>query len=111
MVFGLVALSLPLGKLNCKLVVGVVRMSTAIVRVSEAAWQTLKDLSERCGKTMQEIVDRAVEEYRRKLFLEEANRAYAALKSDPGAWREELEERRVWDAVLADGTEEGEGPQ
>lgn len=96
-----------MGKLNCKLVLGVIRMSTAIVRVSEAAWQTLKHLSERCGATMQEIVDRAVEEYRRKLFLEEANRAYAALKSDPRAWQEELQERRVWDAALADGGEEG----
>ena len=86
-------------------------MSTALVRVSEAAWQTLKRLSERCGTTMQEIVDRAVEEYRRKLFLEEANRAYAALRSDPRAWREELEERRVWEAALADGVGEGEEPQ
>jgi len=86
-------------------------MSTALVRVSEAAWQTLKRLSERCGTTMQEIVDRAVEEYRRKLFLEEANRAYAVLRSDPRAWREELEERRVWEAALADGVGEGEEPQ
>lgn len=86
-------------------------MSTAIVRVSEAAWQSLKHLSERCGVTMQEIVDRAVEDYRRKLFLEEVNLAYAVLRSDPGAWQEELEERKLWDAVLADGAEEGEGPQ
>ena len=106
-----VGLSLPVGKLSCKLVLGVIRMSTAIVRVSEAAWQSLKHLSERCGVTMQEIVDRAVEDYRRKLFLEEVNLAYAVLRSDPGAWQEELEERKLWDAVLADGAEEGEGPQ
>jgi len=102
---------LPLGKLGCKLGLEVLRVSTALVRVSEAAWQTLKRLSERCGATMQEIVDRAVEEYRRKLFLEEANRAYAALRSDAGAWREELEERRVWEAALADGVGEGEEPR
>ncbi len=86
-------------------------ISTAMVRVSEAAWRALKDLSERCGRTMQEIVDRAVEDYRRKLFLEEANRAFAALRKDSVAWQEELEERRAWDAVMADGIiEEGEGP-
>lgn len=78
-------------------------MSTARVRVSEAAWRTLKEMSERCGKTMQEVVDRAVGEYRRKLFVEEANRTFAALRRDPLGWQEELEERRAWDITLADG--------
>ncbi|MBC7343344.1 MAG: toxin-antitoxin system protein [Clostridia bacterium] len=83
-------------------------MATAIVRVSKAAWHTLKDLSERRGETMQEIVDKALEEYRRKLFLEEANRAFAEIRNNPQAWQEELEERKAWDAAIADGLEEGE---
>lgn len=83
-------------------------MATAMVRVSKAAWRTLKDLSERRGETMQEIVDKALEEYRRKLFLEEANRAFAEIRNNPQAWQEELEERKAWDAAIADGLEEGE---
>jgi hypothetical protein len=48
----------------------------------------------------------ALEEYRRRLFLEEANQAFAELRKDPTAWQEELEERRIWDRTLADGLEE-----
>jgi predicted DNA-binding protein len=76
-------------------------MSTAI-RVSRTAWQTLKELSARMGEPMQAIVDKAVEEYRRKVFLEEANKAYARLREDHKAWQEELEERMIWDRALAD---------
>lgn len=52
---------------------------------------------------MPTILEKAVEEYRRARFLEEANQAYAALRADPEAWQAELEERAAWDATLADG--------
>jgi len=45
----------------------------------------------------------AVELYRRQLFLEKVNAAFAALKTDPQAWKEEQEERAAWDAALLDG--------
>ncbi len=38
-------------------------------------------------------------------LLGETNRAYAVLKADPKAWKEEHEERGHWDATLADGLE------
>ena len=38
-------------------------------------------------------------------FLDAANAAYAALKNDPVAWQEELEERALWDRTLGDGIE------
>lgn len=52
---------------------------------------------------MQGVLARAVEAYRRRLFLEAANAEYASLRADPEAWAEELTERKVWDATLADG--------
>lgn len=36
-------------------------------------------------------------------FLKQANRAYAALRKNPEAWRAEQEEREAWDATLSDG--------
>lgn len=36
-------------------------------------------------------------------FLEDANKAYTALKSSPAAWQAEIEERQLWDGTLADG--------
>jgi hypothetical protein len=46
-----------------------------------------------------------VEAYRRRRLLDESNRAYAALRLDAEAWRDEQEERQAWDQTLADGIE------
>jgi hypothetical protein len=43
------------------------------------------------------------EEYRRRQIMEQTNAAFAALRADPDAWREELAEREVWDRALLDG--------
>jgi hypothetical protein len=38
-------------------------------------------------------------------LIGETNRAYAVLKADPKAWKEERQERALWDGTLADGLE------
>jgi len=58
--------------------------------------------------SMQSVLEKAVEEYRRRRFLEDVNAAYLLLKEDPEAWKELEEERSAWDATLADGLPEGE---
>jgi hypothetical protein len=55
---------------------------------------------------MQAILDEAVEAYRRRIFLKRANTAFAVLRSDPDAWKEEQEERAAWDVALNDDLEE-----
>ena len=52
---------------------------------------------------MQEVLARAIEEYRRLRFLKEANVAYAALQRNARQSRDEAKERSLWDATLADG--------
>lgn len=81
-------------------------MPGATVRVSYVAWKALREIADLTGKPMQAVLDKAIEEYRRKYFLEEANRAFATLRNDPEAWQSELEERSLWDGVLRDGLEE-----
>lgn len=51
---------------------------------------------------MPTIIDRAIEEYRRQSFIQQANKAYLDLRENPEAWESELKERREWDATLAD---------
>jgi len=55
-----------------------------------------------------------LEASRRLRMLAEANAAYAALRANPTAWREEQAERRLWEATLADGldgvTDDALGP-
>ena len=78
-------------------------MPTTTVRISERTHATLGELAEQNGQSMQEVLARAVEAYRRQQFLEGANAAYAALRSDPAAWAEEQAERAAWASSLADG--------
>ena len=47
----------------------------------------------------------ASEHGRRDKFLDDANAAFAALKNDAKAWRQEQAERALWDKTLDDGLE------
>ena len=76
---------------------------TTTVRVSSQVQRTLKQLSKATRRSQTALLEEAVEEFRRKKIFEEANRAYAALKADPKAWAEELEERKAWEVTLGDG--------
>lgn len=76
---------------------------TTTIRVANSTRDSLHDLARQAGLPMQEVVAQAIELYRRKLLLAEANAGYAALRESPAAWREVQEERAAWDATLADG--------
>ena len=77
-------------------------MSTTTVRVSQKTRNILQELAKDAGMTMQDVMDRAIVAYQRQQLLEATNVAYAALKSDPEAWNELLEERAAWDVTLDD---------
>jgi hypothetical protein len=83
-------------------------MSPANVRISERTYQSLRTLSDQRAESMQSVLDKAVEAYRRQRFLEELNSAYAALREDAPAWSELQEELAAWEATTGDGLEEGE---
>jgi len=55
---------------------------------------------------MQTIIEQAVEQYRRRRFLEGLSQDFKALKEDSQSWQEELEERKLWDKTLLDGAED-----
>jgi hypothetical protein len=76
------------------------------VRVAASTQRTLRDLAQEMDEPIQEVVARAVEAYRRQRVLELTNSAFAALRADPERWREELEERELWDHTLGDIAED-----
>jgi hypothetical protein len=78
-------------------------MSAPTVPISETSYQLLKELADQTGQTMLEVLDKALDAYRRKLFFEQMNAGYAELRADPEAWAEHLAERKLWDATLMDG--------
>jgi len=75
------------------------------VSISETAHKTLLTLVEFSGETIQEILDRAIENYRRYLFLVQANEAFVALRQNEALSEEEVVERQAWEQTLADGVE------
>jgi hypothetical protein len=54
---------------------------------------------------MQEILDRAVEQYRRKTFLEGLSDDFRRLSEDKEAWAEYQDELAEWDVTINDGLE------
>lgn len=76
------------------------------VRVSEKTHSTLQTLAREVGAPIGDVVDRAVELYRRQRIIEQANAAYAVLRADPEAWAEVQAERAAWESTVADGLEE-----
>ena len=81
-------------------------MSGTTVRIARTTRDKLRELAAREKKPMHIILDRAIEDYRRKTFLEDANRAYAVLRQDASAWQAEKDERKAWEATLGDGLED-----
>ena len=81
-------------------------MATTMVRVDQRSHDVLKTLAAQAGVAMPVVLQAAIESYRRQRIVEEANAAYAALRADPVAWAEELEERRAWDTTLMDGMDD-----
>jgi len=75
------------------------------IRISPKSKAALRELAKRAGKPMQTILDEAIDQYSRDKFLDEVNAAYARLRADPKAWKEELAERKEWDGTLMDGLE------
>ena len=81
-------------------------MASLTVRIGTTAHHTLQELAAQTGTSMQSVLEKALTEYQRKCFLEGLNADFAALRHNPKAWREELEERALWDSTLADGLED-----
>jgi len=81
-------------------------MSSSTIRINDKTFKALNEIVKSTGRSKQEILDKAVEDYRRNQFIKEANEAYSVLKKDTQKWQEETDERYEWDATLEDGLEE-----
>ena len=75
-------------------------MASTTVRVSIKTRDVLHTLSQEQRRSVQEITEAAIENYRRQSLLAEANAAYARLNID--SWQGEV---AAWDETLADGLE------
>jgi predicted transcriptional regulator len=83
-------------------------MGSAMVRVSDHTHEALREIAHAEQKSMQSVLEKAVEQYRRRRYFEELDAAYVRLQEDPEAWRAIEAERKIWDATLGDGLDRGE---
>jgi predicted transcriptional regulator len=72
----------------------------ATVRISKETHRVLRELAQHEDTSLQAILERAIETYRRQRFLDEANRQFASLRADDDAWQAELNERSEWDNTM-----------
>ena len=77
-------------------------MQGSTVRISAEAKEILEKLADEENESMQSVLHKALETYRRERFLEASNEAFAALRKDKRMWGEELRERKEWDATSRD---------
>jgi hypothetical protein len=82
------------------------RMTTSTVRVSAHSREMLLRLTKRSGRSMQQVIEDALDEYERQQYFAEMQAGYERLRADPEAWAEYQAELEEWDAVLADGLED-----
>ena len=81
-------------------------MASVTVRISDKARQELRDLAQQSGESMQNVLEKAIDLYRRQMFFEQLNASVSRLQEEhPDLWQQELEERQVWENTLADGLE------
>ncbi len=73
------------------------------IRISSMAHRSLAQMAEDTNTSLQEMLDQAVENERRRLLLERTNLAYSKLRQDKKAWKAWRAELRQLDATLSDG--------
>jgi hypothetical protein len=83
-------------------------MAHTTVRITEEARELLREMAEAEGSSMQSILQRALEDYRRHRFLDEVNAGFSQLREIPGEWRILDADRGLLDAAISDGLPQDE---
>jgi hypothetical protein len=73
-----------------------------VTRLPEETLARVRQMAREDGDTMQGILIKAVEAYRRARMIERLNADFHRLQADPAAWAEEVAERHALEGTLAD---------
>lgn len=77
---------------------------SATIRITTETHNRLSELKQTTGMSIQAILERAVDMYRRQQMLVALNDAYAARQRDEAAWDELEAERHEWDTMRNDSS-------
>jgi len=76
------------------------------IRIGEETRNILHEISQQEKISIQAVLEKAIEKYRRQYVLAQTNRAYTKLRKNPKAWEEEMNERTSWENTLSDDLED-----
>jgi hypothetical protein len=76
------------------------------IRLQTQTHKALKETANLTGESMQEALDKAVQERRRRLYLEGLCADYASLRAHPKAAAELDKENALWDRTSNDALED-----
>jgi hypothetical protein len=76
------------------------------VRLQSETHKALKETADLTGESIQEALDKAVQERRRRLYLEGLCADYATLRADPKASVELDKESSLWERTSNDALED-----
>ncbi len=75
-------------------------------RISQKSDEIADELQAITGKSKVAIIEIALEEYRYREKMRLYNEAYAKMRSDTTAWKDEMKERAELEGTVADGLED-----
>lgn len=78
---------------------------TTTIRVKKELYNAVKTLAREKNQNMQDVLEQAVKDYKKREFFDRLNASFARLRADAEAWAEEEKERAEWDAILPEGLE------
>lgn len=80
----------------------------AMVRIGTELHETLRALSEAEQRPISQVIETAIDRYRKDNFWKAMHEGFARLRADPQAWEEYQSEAVLWDSAAADGLEDEE---
>ena len=81
-------------------------MASSMIRIRPGTHDALREIAELTGQSLQDSLDQAIEERRRRLYLERVNADYAALQQDPKAAADHQADLDAWSTTNSDGLED-----
>lgn len=81
-------------------------MDTTTVRINRQTYNDIKTLASKEKKKIHQIIDLAIQHYKKIQYFQELNQSYSLLRDDQEAWNEEQNERTTWEVSLSDGIDE-----
>lgn len=81
-------------------------METCMMRIGSGDKKILEQISKEEHEAQIKILHKAIEEYRRKIFLRKVNLAFGNLKKNRAQSQSLSKEMKAWEVTLMDGLED-----